>query len=117
LKRKIANNDINFYIINATGIAEEIGLGNRINMIMQAAFFKLANVIPIEDAVKYLKESIVKSYGKKGEKVVQMNYMAVDKGIEALKKVNVPESWKNAQDEVKHEDSDVPEFIKKIMIR
>jgi len=116
LKRKIANNDINFYIINATGIAEEIGLGNRINMIMQAAFFKLANVIPIEDAVKYLKDSIVKSYGKKGEKVVQMNYMAVDKGIEALKKVNVPESWKNAQDEVKHENSDVPEFIRKIMV-
>ena len=115
LKRKIANNDINFYIINATGIAEEIGLGNRINMIMQAAFFKLANVIPIEDAVRYLKESIVKSYGKKGEKVVQMNYQAVDKGIDALKKVSVPESWKTAEDEVKHEDTDVPDFIKNVM--
>ncbi|NLM09606.1 MAG: pyruvate:ferredoxin (flavodoxin) oxidoreductase [Clostridiaceae bacterium] len=115
LKRKIANNDINFYTINATGIAEEIGLGNRINMIMQAAFFKLANVIPIEDAVKYLKESIVQSYGRKGEKVVQMNYQAVDQGIEALKKISVPESWKTAEDNVKQEDTDLPEFIKNVM--
>jgi pyruvate-ferredoxin/flavodoxin oxidoreductase len=68
LKRQIANNDINFYTINATDIASEIGLGSRINMIMQAAFFKLANVIPLDDAVKYLKQSIVDSYGRKGEK-------------------------------------------------
>ena len=84
-------------------------------MIMQAAFFKLANVIPIEDAVKYLKESIVQSYGRKGEKVVQMNYQAVDQGIEALKKISVPESWKTAEDNVKQEDTDLPEFIKNVM--
>ncbi|NLB78929.1 MAG: pyruvate:ferredoxin (flavodoxin) oxidoreductase, partial [Clostridiaceae bacterium] len=100
LKRQIANNDIDFYTINATGIAEEIGLGSRINMIMQAAFFKLADVIPADDAVKYLKESIVKSYGRKGEKIVQMNYKAVDQGIEALHKVMVPESWKTAKDAI-----------------
>lgn len=115
LKRKIANDDINFYIINATDIAREVGLGNRINMVMQAAFFKLANVIPIEDAVKYLKESIVEAYGRKGQAIVDMNYAAVDKGIEALHKVNVPESWKTAQDEPVKEDSDKPEFIKKVV--
>ncbi|HZK26243.1 MAG TPA: pyruvate:ferredoxin (flavodoxin) oxidoreductase [Thermoclostridium sp.] len=114
-KRKIANNNIDFYTINATGIAEEIGLGSRINMIMQAAFFKLANVIPVEEAVKYLKESIVKSYGNKGEKVVQMNYQAVDKGIEALKKIDVPESWKTVVDADKQQEDDVPDFIKNIM--
>ena len=115
LKRQIANNDINFYTINATGIAEEIGLGSRINMIMQAAFFKLADVIPVDDAVKYLKESIVKSYGKKGEKIVQMNYKAVDQGIEALHKVSVPESWKTAKDAITDKDCDVPDFVKNIM--
>ena len=115
LKRQIANNDINFYTINATGIAEEIGLGSRINMIMQAAFFKLADVIPVVDAVKYLKESIVKSYGKKGEKIVQMNYKAVDQGIEALHKVSIPESWKTAKDAVTDKDCDVPDFVKNIM--
>lgn len=115
LKRKIANDDINFYIINATDIAREVGLGSRINMVMQAAFFKLANVIPIEDAVKYLKESIVEAYGRKGQAIVDMNYAAVDKGIEALHKVNVPESWKTAQDEPVKEDSDKPEFIKKVV--
>jgi len=114
LKRQIANNDINFYIIDATDIAREIGLGNRINMIMQAAFFKLANVIPIEDAVKYLKDSIVKSYGKKGQAVVEMNFKAVDRGIESLVKVNVPESWKTAKDEEVHVDEDRPEFVRKI---
>ncbi|NLM26761.1 MAG: pyruvate:ferredoxin (flavodoxin) oxidoreductase [Clostridiaceae bacterium] len=115
LKRQIANNDINFYTINATDIASEIGLGSRINMIMQAAFFKLANVIPLDDAVKYLKQSIVDSYGRKGEKVVQMNYMAVDKGIEALHKVNVPESWKTADNITKKEKDDLPDFVKNVM--
>jgi pyruvate-ferredoxin/flavodoxin oxidoreductase len=115
LKRQIAENDIQFYTINATGIAVDIGLGSRINMIMQAAFFKLADVIPVDDAVKYLKESIVKSYGKKGEKVVQMNYKAVDQGIEALHKVNVPQSWKDAKDEADNDQSDLPDFVRNVM--
>jgi len=72
MKRYIANNDIKFYIIDALKIASDIGLGNRINMVMQSAFFKLANIIPIEDAVKYLKDSIEKTYGKKGHKIVEM---------------------------------------------
>ncbi len=116
MKKYIAQNNINFYIIDATHIAMNIGLGGRINMIMQAAFFKLANVIPIDDAVKYLKESIVHAYGAKGEKVVEMNYKAVDQGISALVKVNVPDSWKNASDD---ENMPVlperPDFIKNIV--
>ena len=70
----MAENDIKFYIINATKIAEEIGLGSRTNSIMQAAFFKLANVIMYNDAVKYMKSAVDKTYGKKGDDVVKMNY-------------------------------------------
>ena len=114
MKRYLAENEIEFYTIDATKIAMEIGLGTRINTIMQAAFFKLANVVPIKDAIKYLKDAIVKSYGAKGEKVVQMNYKAVDSGIEALKKIEIPESWKNAKDEKREEESGRPEFVKKI---
>lgn len=113
LKRSIAKNDINFYIIDAVGIASKIGLGGRINMVMQSAFFKLANVIPVEDAIRYLKESIEKTYGKKGEKIVEMNKAAVDEGSNSLTKVNVPECWKNAEDEAK-DISDKPDFIKNI---
>ncbi|KGM97026.1 pyruvate-flavodoxin oxidoreductase [Clostridium novyi A str. 4552] len=114
MKRYIANHNINFYTIDAVKIAQEIGLGGRINMIMQAAFFKLANIIPIEDAVKYLKDAVVTSYGKKGEKVVNMNNAAIDKGVGAIVKIDVPESWKNAEDK-KVEKKDVPEFISKIL--
>ncbi|MEG6611485.1 pyruvate:ferredoxin (flavodoxin) oxidoreductase [Pseudoclostridium thermosuccinogenes] len=113
MKRYIARNNINFYVIDAIGIAGEIGLGNRINMIMQAAFFKLANVIPIEDAVKYLKNSIEEVYGKKGEKIVEMNKAAVDRGISSLIKVNVPESWANAEDDMPPAKEE-PDFVKKI---
>ena len=80
VKRDIAEKKINFYAIDAGKIAEEIGLGSRINMIMQAAFFKLTNVIPIDKAVEYLKDGINKSYGKKGQNIVDMNCAAVDKG-------------------------------------
>ena len=99
VKRIIAQNNIKFYTINAVKIARDLGLGGRINMIMQSAFFKLANIIPVEDAIKYLKESAEKAYGKKGEKIVKMNFDAIDAGVNALVEVNVPESWKNAVDE------------------
>ena len=113
LRRYIAKNKINFYIIDAVKIASEIGLGGRINMIMQAAFFKLANVIPVDEAVNYLKDSIAKTYGKKGQKIVDMNIAAVDRGIEFLQKVSIPESWANSESE------DIPtvgepDFIKNI---
>ncbi|MDK2823547.1 MAG: pyruvate-ferredoxin/flavodoxin oxidoreductase [Clostridia bacterium] len=116
MKKYIADNNINFYIINAVDIASEIGLGGRINMVMQSAFFKLANVIPYEDAVKYIKDAIKKTYGKKGDKIVQMNNAAVDKAAEALVKVNVPSHW--ADVEVLEEVAaakDVPDFIKNVV--
>ena len=87
MKAYLAKNHINFYIINATKIAAELGLGNRTNTIMQAAFFKIANVIPYEVAVEQMKKFIYKSYGKKGEDIVNMNYAAVDKGGEMAHKV------------------------------
>ena len=99
MKKYIVENDIKFYTINATKLGQEIGLGNRINMIMQSAFFKLADVIPVEDAVGYLKESIVKTYGLKGEKIVSMNQQAVDAGIDCIHAVSVPADWANAVDE------------------
>ena len=99
LKRYLAAHHINFYTIDAVKIASEIGLGGRINMIMQSAFFKLTGIIPVEDAVKYLKESIVHSYGKKGQKVVDMNNAAVDKGVDAIVKIDVPADWVNCADE------------------
>ena len=114
LQQYIAKHNIEFYTVNATKIAQEIGLGNRINMIMQSAFFKLANIIPVEQAVEYLKDSIAKAYGKKGEKVVNMNYQAVERGINSLVKVNVPAEWANATDN-KVEDVEEPYFIKNIL--
>jgi len=113
IKRYIANNDINFYIINAIKIAREVGLGNRINMVMQSVFFKLAGIIPVDDAIRYLKESVETAYGKKGQKIVDMNKEAIDRSLQALVKVNVPESWKNAVDDEAPE-KDEPEFVKKI---
>jgi pyruvate-ferredoxin/flavodoxin oxidoreductase len=114
MKKYIADNDINFYIINATDIAVGIGLGNRINMICQAAFFKLANVVPVEEAVSYLKKANEKSYGKKGADIVKMNNEAVDRGITSSIKIDVPVSWKNAKD---NSDNLVkePDFIKNIL--
>ena len=118
MKKYIADNNVKFYTIDATKIAREIGLGNRINMIMQSAFFKLANVIPVEDAVKYLKESIVKAYGKKGEKIVNMNYEAVEKGADALVKIEVPAHWSNEEAKQTEEAAttvEEPEFITEIL--
>ncbi|MBE6032733.1 MAG: pyruvate:ferredoxin (flavodoxin) oxidoreductase [Clostridiales bacterium] len=115
MKRYMAENDIQFYIINATDIAAKIGLGNRINMVMQAAFFKLANVIPVEDAVTYLKEAVEKSYGKKGANIVKMNNDAIDQGIESLVKVDIPAAWATAED-APAEKKETTEFVEKIMI-
>ena len=115
MKKFIADNNINFYTVNATKIAQEIGLGNRINMIMQSAFFKLAAIIPETEAVEYLKDSIKKAYGKKGEKVVNMNFEAVEAGLNALVKIDVPANWSNAEELEMAVDSDEPEFIKNIL--
>ena len=98
MKRTIAKNNINFYIIDALSIADKLGLRSRINMIMQAAFFKLANVIPVDEAIEYLKSSVVKTYGKKGQNIVDMNIAAIDQGVSSLVKVEIPASWANAED-------------------
>lgn len=114
LKKALAEKKIKFYMIDATDIAAEIGLGNRINMVMQSAFFKLAEVIPVEDAIKYMKQAVVDTYGSKGEKIVQMNQKAIDMGMDALEKVEVPAEWANVTEEVAKEDN-APDFIKNIL--
>ncbi|WP_371377276.1 pyruvate:ferredoxin (flavodoxin) oxidoreductase [Sporomusa aerivorans] len=115
MKKYLAGNNIQMYIIDAVKIAQEIGLGGRINMIMQAAFFKIAGIIPEEDAVNYLKDAIQKSYGKKGEKVVAMNNAAVDQGINAIVKVATPASWQAATESETH-SKEAPAFIKNVLI-
>ena len=116
VKRQIAEREINFYTIDATAIAMELGLGNRTNTVLQAAFFNLSGIIPIEDAVKYMKAAIVKSYSKKGQKIVDMNSAAVDKGVNAAVKINVPESWKTLADDTKAPDASLPHYIREIQI-
>ena len=115
IKRYIAENDVNFYIIDAVKIAQQIGLGGRINMIMQSAFFKLADIIPLDDAVKYLKEAVEHSYGLKGKDVVDMNNAAIDMGVNAIVKVDVPASWKEAADTVTEAKSG-NDFIDNILV-
>lgn len=100
MKRQIAEKNINFYTIDGIAIGKEIGLGGRINTILQSAFFSIANIIPAEDAVKYLKDAATKSYSKKGQAIVDMNHAAIERGAKDFKKVEVPESWKNAEGEL-----------------
>lgn len=99
VKRILAQRSVNFYILNATKLANEIGLGSRTNTIMQSAFFKLANIISFEDAQKYMKEYSKKTYGNKGDKIVEMNYRAIDEGAGKLVKVTIDTSWVNLEDE------------------
>ncbi len=115
VKRYLAENEIEFYTINAVDVAVKVGLGpNRINMVTQSAFFKLANVIDFDEAVSLIKGAIKKTYGKKGDEIVNMNCAAVDGAIEALKKIDVPASWKDAKDDVAA-DANRPAFIKNIV--
>ena len=115
VKSVIGKKNISLYIINATKIAAEIGLGGRTNTILQSAFFKITGIIPYEDAVTYMKKAIDKSYGKKGENVVKMNYAAVDRGGEYIK-VNVPAEWKEITGKFENPNKDrlAPEFVKQI---
>ena len=100
-KRYIAKNNIQLYTINAIDKAIEIGMGKRTNTILQSAFFKLANVMPIDQAVEFMKAAAKKSYSKKGDAVVEMNYKAIDAGVDAVHKVEVPADWANATEEKK----------------
>ncbi|MBN7773886.1 pyruvate:ferredoxin (flavodoxin) oxidoreductase [Clostridium aminobutyricum] len=115
VKRVLADKEINFYTIDAVSTATQIGLGNRINMIMQAAFFKLTNVIPLDSAIEFLKEGIEKTYHKKGHSIVEMNWKAVDAGVTSIKKVTVPSEWSNSVD-TEEEGIIVPEFIEQVLI-
>ena len=114
-KKYIADNNIQLYTINAIDKANEIGMGKRTNTILQSAFFKLANIMPIDDAVKYMKEAAKKTYGKKGDAIVEMNYKAIDAGLTALHKVEVPASWSNPEpDPAAPELSGRPKTVKMV---
>ena len=128
MKRFIAKNEIQFYTIDGAGIAQQLGLGGRINMVMQSAFFKLAAIIPLEEAVKYLQKAVVDDYGNQGQKIIDMNYAAIEKGMESAVKISVPEAWKNAQDkarDIQHVAcacsseaviDDLPAFVEELMV-
>lgn len=114
MKRTIAGKKLKFFNIDAVKIASELGLGGRINMIMQAAFFQIAKVIPPEKVFAYVKDAIKKTYGSKGEKIVQMNIDAVDRTVGALQEIKVPKSWATAGKEAYLEE-DEPEFVREVM--
>jgi pyruvate-ferredoxin/flavodoxin oxidoreductase len=115
MKKKLAETDAKFYTINATQIAEDIGLGGRTNTIMQSAFFKLTGVIPFGDAVKEMKDAIYKSYGMKGEQIVSMNNAAVDRGGAEVIEVKIPAEWKKIELKAEKKRTDIPEFIRDIV--
>ena len=122
VKRYIAKNDIQFYTCDAVSIAKKVGLGaRRTNSVLQAAFFKLANIIPIDDAVTYMKDAIRKTYGNKGENVVNMNLAAVDAGVTHVHKVDVPASWADVPDDAPAEklvgrDQMQTDYLNKVLV-
>jgi len=115
MKQTIAKKKLKFYNIDAEKIAAEVGLGGRINMIMQVAFFQIAKVIPFEDAVGYIKEAIKKTYGRKGDKIVNMNIQAVDRAIEALEEIKYPASWATDTTGAEIVEEEVPDYVKNVI--
>ena len=121
VKHYIANNNIEFYTVNAIDKAAEIGMGKRTNTILQSAFFALANIMPIDKAVEYMKYMAKKSYLKKGEAVVEMNYKAIDAGVDAIVKIDVPESWKSldptrVEPEITGKRPELVKFVKNVVV-
>ena len=114
-RRIIAEKNIDFYTIDATAIAQRLGLGSHINMVLQSAFFALAKVIPVAEALEYMKDAARKTYGKKGESVVAKNLAAIDEGAVCIHKVEVPESWKNAVDEKTETTDNRPAVVRNIL--
>ena len=114
MKKYLAEHNINFYIINATKLAQEIGLGNRTNTIMQSAFFKIANIIPYDQAVEEMRKFIVKSFGRKGEEIVNMNFAAVEKGGNVTK-IEIPAEWAELKIKKDEEDTSKPDFIREVV--
>ena len=123
VKAYIADHNIKFYTIDGIKIGKEIGLGGRINTVLQSAFFKLASIIPEEEAIDLMKKAAKATYGRKGDKIVQMNYDAIDAGAKQVVEVEVPESWKSCEDEglfspeVKGGKEDVVDFVKNIQTK
>ena len=115
-KRLLAERKVNFYIIDATGIAAEIGLGNRTSTVLQAAFFNLSGVLPINEAENYMKEAAVKTFSRKGEKIVNMNLAAIERGLTGAVKIQVPEEWAQLQDELAAADESLPHFVREVLI-
>jgi len=115
VKKYIADHNVQFYTVDANKLAQDLGLGNHANLILQAAFFKLSNVMPVEEAVQHMKEAAQKTYAKKGEKVVNMNLAAVDAGINSPVKVEIPASWSSAADE-RTVDENLPDVVKNIVV-
>ena len=114
-KRYIAANDIQLYTINAIDLAVEIGMGKRTNTILQSAFFALANILPAEEAIQYMKDAATKSYLKKGQDIVDMNHRAIDAGASAFTKIDVPAAWANATDDAEPEQLEGrPELVKQV---
>ncbi len=121
MKKYIAENNINFYTINGVKLGKEIGLGGRINTILQSAFFTIANIIPKEQALQYMKDAATKSYSKKGEKIVKMNHDAIERGATEFVKITVPEAWKTAEGCAKKAvvdcgDADLTEYVNNVMM-
>ncbi len=121
VKKYIAENNINFYTINGNEIAEKIGMGNRINTILQSAFFKLSDIIPFDNALKYMKEYAEKSYSRKGKEIVERNWNAIDAGWQNILKIDVPENWKNISDKktnlkVSCNNKEIENFVNNIQI-
>ncbi len=114
MKKYLADNKIKFYIINATEIAEELGLGNRTNTIMQSAFFKVSEVIPYAESVKQMKKTVTDTYGRKGEDIVKMNHDAIDRGGDVVE-VPVPEEWASIEIKEDKDNRDIPAFIRDIV--
>jgi pyruvate-ferredoxin/flavodoxin oxidoreductase len=115
MKRRLAAGNIKFHTINAIAIANKLGIAGRINMIMQSAFFKLAGIIPVEDAVKYLKEAVNDSYGKQGQAIVEKNAAAIDQGIAGITEVKIPAAWKNAPDDKLPKPENRPAFYENVV--
>ena len=114
IKKTIAQKKVNFYIINAYNIAEEIGLGHRINMVLQSAFFKISEVLPFANAMTYMKDAVKKTYGKKGDVIVRMNNAAIDRGAEEYVNIDVPASWADAQDAA-GDESHANDFVRDVL--
>ena len=115
-KRLLAERNVQFYTIDATGIAQEVGLGNRTSTVLQAAFFKLAGILPIDKAEEYMKNAAIKSFSRKGEKIVNMNLAAIERGLENAVKINVPAEWAALKDDEKSAEAGLPHFVSEVLV-